>query len=156
MNSHPAQWSFAAAAITLATAGTAHASPSAWAPTSIEQSVKANCDGVEAEVSYVSSPRPTEQPAFSITGLMVGGPSQSEETRIELDGLPGEIGEIARPFVERVIPMCTEREGVSFVFYLTSQDDMLLPRFISQGKVHRLYIDVARDGDVNVYAKELG
>jgi len=140
----------AIAACTLSSPVTA--SPSTWSPELISSTMSATCGSLQASVSYSLAPGAESNQAFEITDLTVVR-ADRDRTSLAMSEVPVKVDEIDRPFVQRVIPICSERGQFSFVFYIASERDIVLPTYASIGEVTRLYVDISTENRVEMYAR---
>lgn len=140
----------AIAACTLSSPVTA--SPSTWSPELISSTMSATCGLLQASISYSLVPGAESNQAFEITDLTVVR-ADRDRTSLAISEVPVKVDEIDRPFVQRVIPICSERGKFSFVFYIASERDIVLPTYASRGEVTRLYVDISSENRVEMYAR---
>lgn len=99
--------------------------------------------------------RADDKSRLTITGTHRSGPSESDRREVKLGKLPAEIEAIKAPYVQRVTPVCTQNDLISFIFYVTSRADLTWPQYQSTGEIYILYIDIDTLGTANVYARPL-
>lgn len=138
----------------LSLAPSAKASPPSWAPSAVSQTVEARCEDVVASLKFTIVPGSMGPGGFWLDSLSMRAAKKAEWARdLALTPLPPAIAAIDRPFLDRVIPTCTDN-GISFVVYLASEAQVTLPDHSVKGKTKRLYVDLTREGKANIYAIE--
>lgn len=126
------------------------ASPPSWAPSDITQTITVECEPLVASVDFSSAPRrPTLSGSFAIAQVSLFT-SDRRLANTELQRLPATVSAMESPFVHRVVPTCTDN-GISFVFHLVPEESILLPSYRSTKPVTRLYVDLTKKGDTEIY-----
>jgi hypothetical protein len=138
----------------LCLATSAEASPPSWAPSAVSHVVEARCEAMVASLGFTILTGSQGQGAFRLDAVSVKVNEEADGTRNPaLPPLPAAIAAIDRPFLDRVVPTCTDN-GISFVVYLASEAQVTRPGHSVTGAAKRLYVDVSRDAKANIYAAE--
>lgn len=115
----------------------------------IEYSSSGNCSRSRAVISYDSGIGGDDQNQARIKHLLFSNDSNFEISAVDIEGSNEQIKKLKSPFIQRVIPLCTDSRIFTFLVILVEKNDLIWPQLHSNKSVHQLYINIYEDGVVS-------